>query len=36
LSALGGDAMDGDDNYKVALWLGEGAGVKVIKKRSST
>jgi len=36
LSALGGDAMDGDDNCKVALWLGEGAGVKVIKKRSST
>ena len=34
LNSLSHDGLDGDDQYKVVLWLSEIVGVRVIKRRS--
>jgi hypothetical protein len=34
LNLLSDDGLDGDDHYKVLLWLSESRGVRIIKRRS--
>ncbi len=34
LNSVSEDDLDGDDHYKVVLWLSESQGVRVVKRRS--
>ena len=36
LDSLSEDGLDGDDHYRVALWLSDPSGLRVLKKRSSS